>query len=101
MDTVGTTNPTVERLAAGASEADPSATVREAPPQPPAPESTVPTALQPSETALPPVPIPQRLPPGKPNPARRWRVVIGKQLATLGIALLAVVMAMVTWDYYV
>jgi multidrug resistance efflux pump len=38
---------------------------------------------------------------GKRKPARRWAVTAVKQLATLGVALVAIVMALVTWDYYV
>jgi multidrug resistance efflux pump len=33
--------------------------------------------------------------------ARRWILAAAKQLATLGVALVAIVMALVTWDYYV
>jgi len=33
--------------------------------------------------------------------AFRWLVIAGKRLATLAIACVAIVMALVTWDYYV
>jgi multidrug resistance efflux pump len=38
---------------------------------------------------------------GKRNPAPRWILAGVKGLATLGIALAAILMALVTWDYYV
>jgi multidrug resistance efflux pump len=38
---------------------------------------------------------------GKRNPVRRCVLAIAKRLTTLGIALIATLMALVTWDYYV
>src|SRR5215470_12007883 len=72
-----------------------------APPQPPMLMAVSPAALQVSETAHEPGPITEPSAPRKRNPARRWTVSVVKQLATLGVALLAIVMALVTWDYYV
>jgi len=40
-------------------------------------------------------------PSGGRNHVRRWVLAIAKRLATLGIALIAILMALVTWDYYV
>src|SRR5215470_9796575 len=72
-----------------------------APPQPPMLRAVAPAGLQVSETARELAPITGPSAPRKRNPARRWTVSVVKQLATLGVALLAIVMALVTWDYYV
>jgi multidrug resistance efflux pump len=102
MDTLATTDLTIERLAPTAPEADSRAgTAMAAPPQPPMLRAVAPAALQLSETARELAPITGPSGPRKRNPARRWTVTVVKQLATLGVALVAIVMALVTWDYYV
>jgi multidrug resistance efflux pump len=102
MDTLATTDLTIERLAPTAPEADSRAgTAMAAPPQPPMLRAVAPAALQLSETARELAPITGPSAPRKRNPARRWTVTVVKQLATLGVALVALVMALVTWDYYV
>ena len=102
MNTLATTDLTIERLARTAPEADSRAgTATAAPPQPPMLRAVAPEALQVSETARELAPITGPSAPRKRNPARRWTVSVVKQLATLGVALLAIVMALVTWDYYV
>src|SRR5215472_14969712 len=102
MDTLATTDLTIERLAPTAPEVDSQAhTAMAAPPQPPMLKAVAPAALQVSETARELAPITGLSAPRKRNPARRWTVTVVKQLATLGVALVAIVMALVTWDYYV
>jgi multidrug resistance efflux pump len=102
MDAFGTTDPTVEHLAPSAPEASPSAdTATEAPPPVPKLEVVAPTAPQPTETAPQPVPVAQSSAPPKRKLARRWIVVGAKHLATLAVALVAFLMALVIWDYYV
>jgi multidrug resistance efflux pump len=66
-------------------------------------------ALEPVARALPQPDGPARQPAASANRrasaarrlAARWLLACGKRLATLAIALVAVVMALVTWDYYV
>src|SRR6516164_6540322 len=102
MDTLATTELTIERLAPTAPEADSRAgTDMAAPPQPPMLRAVAPAALQVSETTPELAQITGPSAPRKRNPARRWAVTAVKQLATLGVALVAIVMALVTWDYYV
>src|SRR6516164_936058 len=102
MDTLATTELTIERLAPTAPEADSRAgTDMAAPPQPPMLRAVAPAALQVSETTRELAQITGPSAPRKRNPARRWTVTAVKQLATLGVALVAVAMALVTWDYYV
>src|SRR5215468_6205293 len=91
----------LERLAPRAPQANASAkTDTEAAPRPPMPEPMARTAPQPDERARQRVPIagPSS---GTRHPARRWILAAAKQLATLGLALGAILMALVTWDYYV
>src|SRR5215469_650340 len=102
MDTLAATDLTIERLAPTAPEAGSRAgAAMAAPPQPPMLRAVAPAALQVSETAREPGPITGPSAPRKRNPARRWTVTVAKQLATLGVALVAIVMALMTWDYYV
>src|SRR6201987_4853904 len=101
MDALATTDLTIERLAPTAPEADSRAgTAIAAPPQPPMLPGAAPAALQFSETARE-LAITGPSGPRKRNPAHRWTVTVVKQVATLGVALVAIVMALVTWDYYV
>jgi multidrug resistance efflux pump len=101
MDALATTDLTIERLAPTAPEADLRAgTAMAAPPQPPMLRAAAPAALQFSETARE-LAITGPSGPRKRNPAHRWTVTVVKQVATLGVALVAIVMALVTWDYYV
>src|SRR5215468_1739153 len=91
----------LERLAPRAPQANASAkTDTEAAPRPPTPEPMARTATQSEERASQRVPIagPSS---GTRHPARRWILAAAKQLATLGSILLAILMALVTWDYYV
>jgi hypothetical protein len=55
----------------------------------------------PRETAPKPAPIDQRRSPGPGRIALRWILAGFRRLATLAIVLVAVLMALVTWDYYV
>jgi multidrug efflux pump subunit AcrA (membrane-fusion protein) len=102
MDTLATTDLTIERLAPTAPEADSRAgTAMASLPQPPMLRAVAPAPLQLSETARDLTPITEPSALRKRNPARRWTVTVVKQLTTLGVALVAIVMALVTWDYYV
>src|SRR6516162_407402 len=76
-------------------------TAAEAPPRPAALEPVARTAPQRRETPRQPAPVAEPAPSGKRNHVRRWVSAIAKRLATLGIALIAILMALVTWDYYV
>ena len=97
MSALGTADLTLERPAPSATQASVFAkTGTGAAPRPPTPEPMARTSTQ-SE---------QRVPIAGPSSgtrdlARRWTVTVVKQLATLGVALVAIVMALVTWDYYV
>src|SRR5262245_17022850 len=100
MDALETTDPAVERSAPSPSETNPSAeTSRATPLPPPELEVVAPTAPQPTETAAPPAPIVE------PAASRRRKLMCrlmlagAKRLATLSIALVAVLMGLVTWDY--
>ena len=101
MSALGTADLTLERPAPSATQASVLAkTGTEAVPRPPTPEPMARTSTQSEERAC------QRVPIGGPSSgtrdlARRWTVTVVKQLATLGVALVAIVMALVTWDYYV
>src|SRR5262245_55483966 len=102
MDAFGMTDLTVESLAPSTTDARPSAeTVAEALPRSPKLKVVPPTAPHPPETARQPVPIAEPSAFGKRNPARRWMLAGAKGLATLSMALVAILMALVTWDYYV
>src|SRR5262245_7367961 len=102
MDAFETPHLAVEQIAPGAPEPSPSAeTTTEAPPRPPNLEVVAPTAPQPTETGPQPVPPAEPSAAAKRNLARRWIVAGAKQLATLGIGLVAILMALVIWDYYV
>ena len=67
----------------------------------PAIQPVTPVQLQPEETAGRRVPLDDRRPSGARRLALRWFLACFKRLATLAIALVAIVMALVTWDYYV
>jgi multidrug resistance efflux pump len=56
---------------------------------------------QPGETARLPALLDERRSSGERRRAPQWIVAGFKRLATLGIALVAILMALVTWDYYV
>src|SRR5215467_5031427 len=101
MDMLATTDLTIERHAPTAPRANASAkTGTEAAPWPPAQEPMTRTAPQSGERAGQRVPIagPSS---GTRHSARRWILAAAKQLATLGAILLALLMALVTWVYYV
>src|SRR6516225_8413619 len=101
MSAPGAADLTLERLAPSAPPANTSAKAgTEAAPRPPTPEPMARTAPQSDERARQRVPIagPSL---GTRHPARRWMLAAAKQLATLGVALVAILMALVTWDYYV
>src|SRR5262245_38104231 len=66
--------------------------------RPPAAERTV---RQPEAVARQRAPLDERHSPGGRRLALRWFFASFKQLTTLAIALVAIVMALVTWDYYV
>ena len=96
MDTLATTDLTIERLAPTMPEAD--SRVGTAMAAPPQLRAVAPAALQVSETTRELAQITGPSAPRKRNPARRWAVTAVKQLATLGVALVAIAMALVTWD---
>ncbi|MBV8146853.1 MAG: HlyD family secretion protein, partial [Gammaproteobacteria bacterium] len=56
---------------------------------------------QPEETARPRTALNKRRTSGRRRIALRWILATSKQLATLAVALVAIVMSLVTWDYYV
>ena len=101
MSAPGTADLTLEPLAPNAPQADASTkTGMEAAPRPPALEPIARTAPQSDERAR------QRVPVAGPSlgtrhAVRRWMLAAARQLATLGLALAAILMALVTWDYYV
>src|SRR6516165_10644287 len=101
MDTLATTDLTLGSFAPSAPQANASAkTGTEAAPWPATPEPMTRTAPQSDERARRRAPIagPSS---GTRHPGRHWMLAAVKQLATLGVALVAIVMALVTWDYYV
>lgn len=101
MSAPGTADLTLEPLAPSAPQANASSkTDTEAAARPSTPEPMARTAPQSNETACQRVPIagPSS---GTRHKARRSMLAAAKQLATLGLALAAILMALVTWDYYV
>ena len=101
MSALGTADLTPERPAPSAPQASALAkTGTEATPRPPTLEPMARTATQSEERARQRVPIagPSS---GTRHPAHHWMLAAAKQLATLGLALIAILMALVTWDYYV
>ena len=102
MNAPATADLAIERRTSSMPEGTPSGrTAAEAPPQPVTPEPVARTAPQRRETPRQPAPVAEPSPSGKRNHVRRWVLAIAKRLATLGIALIAILMALVTWDYYV
>src|SRR5262249_41182408 len=102
MDALETADLTVEHAAPSPSEANPSAeTSRAAPLPPPEPEVVAPTAPQPTEPVAPPAPTAEAAASRQRNLLRRLMLAGAKRLATLGIALVALLMGLTTWDYYV
>jgi multidrug resistance efflux pump len=75
--------------------------VNAAAPHAPAIEPVTRVAPQPKETRGQRAPPDERRSPGAGRLALRWILAVLKRLATLAIALVAIVMALVTWDYYV
>jgi multidrug resistance efflux pump len=67
----------------------------------PAIQPVTPVQPRPEETARRRAPLDERRSSGARRLALRWSLACFKQLATLAIALVAIVMALVTWDYYV
>src|SRR5262245_60006665 len=57
-------------------------------------------APQPAETARQLAPLVDRGSPGGRQLARRWILACFKRLTTLAIAFVAIIMGLVTWDYY-
>jgi RND family efflux transporter MFP subunit len=76
-------------------------TAAEAPTRPAVLEPVARAAPQRNETRRQPAPFAEPPQSGKRIDVRRWLLAIAKRLATLSIALVAVLMALVTWDYYV
>jgi Biotin-lipoyl like len=76
-------------------------TAAEAPTRPAVLEPVARAAPQRNETRRQPAPFAEPPQSGKRIHVRRWLLAIAKRLATLSIALVAVLMALVTWDYYV
>jgi hypothetical protein len=67
----------------------------------PAVQQLTPVEPPPEETARQPAPLEGRHSSSGRRPALRWILASFKRLATVAIALVAIVMALVTWDYYV
>ena len=107
MNAPATADLAIERPTSSVPERTPSGTTvaeappRPAPPRPATPDPVARTAPQRHETPRQSTPVAEPGPSGKRNAARRWGLAIAKRLATLGIALIATLMALVTWDYYV
>jgi multidrug resistance efflux pump len=102
MNAPATADLTIELHTSIVPEGTPSGrTAAEAPPRPAALEPVARTAPQRRETPRQPASVAKPAPSGKRNHVRRWVLAIAKRLATLGIALIAILMALVTWDYYV
>jgi multidrug resistance efflux pump len=102
MNALATTDLAVDPLPPDAPDPSPlTEAAAEAPLQPPNLEIIAPPSPQRGEAARQPVPIAEPLAVGKRIPVRRWMLAGTKGLATLGIAFLAILMALVTWDYYV
>jgi multidrug resistance efflux pump len=100
MNAPATADLAIERRTSSVSEGTPCRTAAEAPPRPAA-QPVARTAPQRRETPRQPAPVAEPAPSGKRNHVRGWVMAIAKRLATLGIALIAILMAVVTWDYYV
>src|SRR5262249_34719796 len=102
MSASGAADLTLERRAPSAPQANASAkTDTEAAPRPPMPEPMARTAPQSDERARQRMPIAGPSSGTRRHPAQRWILSAAKQLATLGLVLAAILMALVTWDYYV
>jgi multidrug resistance efflux pump len=67
----------------------------------PAVQQLTPVEPPPEETARQPAPLEGRHSSSGRQPALRWILASFKRLATVAIALVAIFMALVTWDYYV
>jgi hypothetical protein len=70
-------------------------------PDTPAVQQLTPVEPPPEETARQPAPLEGRHSSSGRQPALRWILASFKRLATVAIALVAIFMALVTWDYYV
>jgi multidrug resistance efflux pump len=102
MNPPATADLAIERRTSSVPEGTPSGTTAaEAPSRSATPDPVARTVPQRHETPRQPARVAEPAPSGKQNAARRWRLAIAKRLATLGIALIATLMALVTWDYYV
>src|SRR5215469_16029174 len=101
MSAPGEAGLTLEPLAPSAPQGSASAKARtEAAPRPPSAEPMARAASQSDDRAPEGVPIGGRSS-GTRRPARPWMLAAAKQLATLGLALTAILMALMTWNYYV
>src|SRR5262245_17153805 len=101
MDALGTADLTLEHSSPSAPEANTSAeAATEATPQPTL-KVAAPPVSQPSETASQPVPRVESSTSGKRRVTRRLILSAAKGVATLSISLVAILVALVTWDYYV
>src|SRR5215468_11302013 len=102
MDALGATDLAVEQSAPSTPDANswPETTV-EAPPWPATLKVVAPTPPRPAEAAPQPAPIAESSVPDTQHPARRLMQAGAKGLATLSLALVAILMALVVWDYYV
>src|SRR5260221_987590 len=100
MDAPQTAERSARRVAASLRDGAP-ASVGDAAPQAPAPEPVARAQPQPDEAARQTAPLAKRRSSSGLRLAMRWSLAGVKRLATLAIALVAIVMALVTWDYYV
>jgi RND family efflux transporter MFP subunit len=102
MSAPATADLAIERRTSSVPEGTPSGrTAPEAPPLPATPEPAARTAALQHETPRQPAPIAERGASGKRKRVARWMAAAGRGMATLGGILLALLMALVTWDYYV
>jgi RND family efflux transporter MFP subunit len=102
MNAPATAHLAIERRTSSVPEGTPSGrTAAEAPPRPATPEPVARTAPQRRETPRQAAPVAEPGASGKRKRVARWMAAVGRGMATLGAILLALLMALVTWDYYV
>jgi multidrug resistance efflux pump len=102
MSAPATADLAIERRTSSVPEGTPSGrTAPEAPPLPATPAPAARTAPLQHETPRQPAPVAERGASGKRERVARWMAAAGRGMATLGAISLALLMALVTWDYYV
>jgi hypothetical protein len=102
MSAPATADLAIERRTSSVPEGAPSdRTTPEAPLPPATPEPAARTAPLQHETPRQPAATAERGASGKRKRVARWMAAAGRRMATLGAILLALLMALVTWDYCV